>query len=118
MRKSQRPVHSHQPIRVSDRGPSKYFHGRKKILRDFHELVEDAGKMKTGTAFLIQGAPGAGKSALLDECKKRAQEKGWKTAEIEPAALWDPDALRYFLGSGKFPWSTLRISENQGASPF
>ncbi len=102
MHKSRRSVHSRQSIRVSDRGPAKYFHGRKKILRDFHELVEDAEKNKSGTTFVIQGAPGAGKSALLGECEKLAKGQGWKTVEIKPPAFWDPSALRDFIGLRKF----------------
>ncbi len=58
--------------------------------------------MKTGTTFLIQGAPGAGKSALLGECEKLAQSQGWKTVEIKPPAFWDPSALRDFIGLRKF----------------
>lgn len=42
-----------------DRGPAKYFHGRKQILHDFNELVELATQADSGTTFLIQGAPGA-----------------------------------------------------------
>ncbi len=99
---------SRQSDFVSDRGTAKYFHGRKKILQDFGALLVYSSKNKSGTIFLIQGAPGAGKSALLEECEKRAREKGWKTAEIKPQAFWDPDALRDFLGLGKFPWSTFR----------
>ncbi len=86
-----------------DRGPAKYFHGRKEILRNFNELIENAVQAKSGTSFLIQGAPGAGKSALLAECEKLAGDQGWKTAEIDPPALWDPEALRDFLGLRKFP---------------
>ena len=51
-----------------DRGASKYFHGRRQILRDFRKLAERAIQAKSGTTFLIQGAPGAGKTALLAEC--------------------------------------------------
>ncbi len=58
---------------ASDRGPAKYFHGRKQVLSDFNELMERAVQAKSGTTFLIQGAPGAGKSALLEECKNRAR---------------------------------------------
>ncbi len=84
-------------------------------MSDFNELAERAVQAKSGTTFLIQGAPGAGKSALIDQCKKWAQEKGWKTAEIKPTALWDPDALRDFLGSGKILLAYTQISENQNS---
>ena len=86
-----------------DRGPAKYFHGRKEILSNFNELTERAVQAKSGTTFLIQGAPGAGKTALLEECETMAKDQGWKTAKIDPPALWDPEALRDFLGLRKFP---------------
>ncbi len=47
---------------------------------------------------LIQGAPGAGKTALLDVLSKRARERGWSIAEIKPTALWTPGELRTSLG--------------------
>ncbi len=108
MRPSPRSSPSPPLTAAPDRGTAKYFHGRKQVLSDFNEIIKRAVQAKSGTTFLIQGAPGAGKSALLEECEKRAREKGWKTAEIKPTAFWDPDALRDFLGLGKFPWSTFR----------
>ena len=59
-----------------DRGEAKYFHGRTQILEDFRKLVERSDRAKSGTTFLIQGAPGAGKTALLAECAKQAKRKG------------------------------------------
>lgn len=88
---------------ISDRGPVRYFHGRKQILSDFGKLLEYSTQNKWGTTLLIQGAPGAGKTALLYECEKLAREKRWKTAEINPPALWDPDVLCYFLGRNNPP---------------
>ena len=90
MRKSRAPA----PVTAAfDRGPAKYFHGRKDHLRVFNALVTRAAEAQAGTTFLIQGAPGAGKTALLTECARLAQKRGWETAEISSAALWDPDAL-------------------------
>lgn len=80
-----------------DRGPARYFHGRKQILRDFSEIAAEAVQWKAGTTFLIQGAPGAGKTALLTECERLAQRRGWETTEISSAALWDPNALQQSL---------------------
>lgn len=80
-----------------DRGPARYFHGRKQILRDFSEIATDAIQRKSGTTFLIQGAPGAGKTALLTECESLAQKSGWETTEISSAALWDPNELQQSL---------------------
>ena len=96
-----RPSPSRQSDFVSDRGTAKYFHGRKKILQDFGALLVYSSKNKSGTIFLIQGAPGAGKTALLDECRKIAGGQGWKTAKIKPPALWDPDELLHYLGKGR-----------------
>ena len=85
------------PITVTaafDRGPAKYFHGRKQILRDFNKLALRAVQGKSGTTFLIQGAPGAGKTALLYKCEELARDRGWVTAEIPSSALWDPNELQ------------------------
>ena len=94
MRKSRRPG----PVTAAfDRGPAKYFHGRKQILRDFSELVERATQADSGTTFLIQGPPGAGKTALLAECASLAQGSRWKIVDIAPPALWNPNELQQSL---------------------
>ncbi len=96
MRKSRRPG----PLTAAfDRGPAKYFHGRKQILRDFSELVERATQANSGTTFLIQGPPGAGKTALLAECERLARDRKWEIAKIDSAALWDPNELQQSLKS-------------------
>jgi len=82
---------------IPDRGPSPYFHGRKEILQNFTNYLKYFEDEKTGTVFLIQGAPGAGKTALLDQCEKIAQKQDWNTVEIDAPALWDPDALNEAL---------------------
>ena len=89
-----------------DRGPAKYFHGRKEILSNFNELIERAVRAKSGTIFLIQGAPGAGKSALMYECERRAKDSGWKVVRMPARAFWDPDKLRRTFGLGKVPQIT------------
>ncbi|MCY4205711.1 MAG: ATP-binding protein [Bacteroidetes bacterium] len=81
-----------------DRGPAKYFHGRKQVLHNFRELARHSVEVEGGTIFLIQGAPGVGKSALLYECEKMAQDSGWEITEIDPPGLWDPDQLLRYLG--------------------
>lgn len=81
-----------------DRGPAKYFHGRKQILSDFGEILKYSKQNKWGTTFLIQGAPGAGKTALLAKCGELARDRGWKISDIDPPALWNPDELRQSLG--------------------
>ena len=93
-----------------DRGPARHFHGRTRILGNFIELLERAMHAKGGTIFLVQGAPGAGKTALLSECEKHALESDWGVASIPPHALWDPGALLHGLGGG----SRLRIAGGSG----
>ena len=83
-----------------DRGPSQYFHGRTRILRNFEELLKRAIQAGDGTTFLIQGASGVGKTALVYECKRHALEGGWDVASINPLALWDSNELLYALGQG------------------
>ncbi len=80
-----------------DRGPAKYFHGRSGILAALARERRHAEKHQAGNIFLVQGAPGAGKTALLAECAKRAESKEWQVVEIDPDALWDPTTLRKAL---------------------
>ena len=85
---------------VPDQGPAKYFHGRKTILDGFDGLLQYASQKTWGTIFLIQGAPGAGKSALLYECEKHARVRNWEVADIGVGSLWDPYKLLGSLGLG------------------
>ncbi|MXW13411.1 MAG: ATP-binding protein [Rhodothermaceae bacterium] len=94
------PQHS-TPDFISDRGPAEYFHGREKILKNFDALAETAVEEKGGSTFLIQGAPGVGKTALLDQCKKRAISHGWEVVRIGVGALWDSNNLLASLGLGE-----------------
>ena len=89
---------------IKDRGEAKYFHGRKGILADFKERLEFAEQdPKKGTTFLIQAAPGAGKSALLHECTKLAENTGWEAVRVNIRALWDTDTMCQKLGDGWMP---------------
>jgi len=81
-----------------DRGGSPYFHGREDVLSNLGEIMSRAKQSKTGTIFLIQGAPGAGKTALLDQCKNLPLSRGWHVAKIKSGALWYPDQLVDSLG--------------------
>lgn len=68
-------------------------------MGNFRQYLDRAKQIKSGgTIFLVQGAPGVGKTALLYECEKLAQDNGWRIAEINPPALWDPDELLHYLG--------------------
>ncbi len=81
-----------------DRGPSPYFHGRKAIRRDFAELLKRSKDTSTGTTFLIQGAPGAGKSALLHELEKIASRSQWNVVYINVQDLYNPAHLAQTFG--------------------
>ncbi len=84
-----------------DRGATPYFHGRTHILDDFEGILDSASNENDGSIFLVQGAPGVGKTALLDQCKKKAESRDWKIANIYSSALWNPDDLLYYLGKNK-----------------
>jgi len=65
----------HEPS-IGDRGHARYFHGRKTILADFSNILHLAVHKDyehNGTIFLIQGAPGVGKTALLYKCSELSQ---------------------------------------------
>ena len=83
---------------VLDRGPAKYFHGRSQILIDFHRFCNLAVEEGSGTTFLVQGPPGAGKTALLSECSKRARAEGWQVVDMTVKSLHDPAAFMEDLG--------------------
>ncbi len=91
---------THSPsAEAFDRGPAKYFHGREEMLVKFRDILWRSKQKEAGTIFLIQGAPGAGKTALLHECEKLARDQEWKTAKISSLAFWNPTELRSSLGS-------------------
>ncbi len=86
------------PEIADDRGETKYFHGREKEVGGFLKKLSESKDRQAGTIFLVQGPPGVGKTALLAECRKRAEQEGWSTGDIRPGALWDTDILRECLG--------------------
>ncbi len=85
---------------IDDRGPAKYFHGRKEVLSSFADRRARAsagGPSAQGTTFLIQGAPGAGKTALLHRCAEEAAQDDWLVAKIDLHALYDPASMASWL---------------------
>ncbi len=85
-------------VLVRDRGPAQYFHGRESVRSLFEQLRADAIQGRGGTTFLIQGAPGAGKTALLHQCAVEADEDGWQVAEIDLHALYAPTVMAQSMG--------------------
>ena len=86
-----------RPVRPRDRGPAPFFHGREEIIDNFKTVLGDSKALKDGTTFMIQGAPGAGKTALLDVLSNYAKKWGWKTVHIPPSALWNQHELSPLL---------------------
>ena len=83
---------------ILDRGPAEYFHGRKAIIDTFNSALEVFRKKNKGTTFLIQGAPGAGKTALLDVLSTQAKSNGWEVADIAIEDLYNPASMAQSLG--------------------
>jgi len=83
---------------IPDRGLLPYFRGRKEILQTFKDYLEHYKKEKSGTTFLIQGAPGAGKTALLDKISSKASKKDWAVAKIRIKDLYSPISMAQSLG--------------------
>ncbi len=92
------PSSSHVPDYVPDRGPAKYFHGRERIIGNFDKLVKDSMDTQKGSTFLIQGAPGAGKTALLEKMAINALEHRWDVAEVNLGDLYNPVQMAQTLG--------------------
>lgn len=108
-RRRSRLVRSLEPSPVAaavDRGPAKSFHGRRQVIADFLAQCGQAANSQSGTICLVQGAPGAGKTALLAECVKRMKAAGWKVAHLPAMGLWDPVQLQNAIGSWRRPITT------------
>ena len=87
---------------LEDRGEAKYFHGRTGILDSFQRRLKWAEQdPKKGTTFLVQAAPGAGKSALLYKCAELAEGQKWKVVDIGPSELCETNTLLRTLGREK-----------------
>ena len=98
MAESPYPDSSHLPDLVADRGPTRYFHGRTRIRNNFNELLNQAMTRDGGTTMLIQGAPGAGKTALLEKMAMDALENRWDVFEINLGDLYNPLQFAQTLG--------------------
>ena len=80
---------------IFDRGRAEFFHGRRTILGRFEKVCDGAIAVNGGTTFLVHGAPGAGKTALLNECADAAARNGWLVApSMVPLALADEERMK------------------------
>ncbi len=79
---------------IEDRGRAEHFHGRQEILGNFHRRLNRVKKdARKGTTFLIQAAPGAGKTALLAECARIAAAGQFAVAAVDPYKILNPRVL-------------------------
>ena len=82
---------------IKDRGPAAYFHGRQEIIDTFTSVLKRYRAKKGGTTFFVQGAPGAGKTALLAVLSEKAQGEKWTVATIKIKDLHNPASMAQAL---------------------
>ena len=85
-------------IDVYERGEAKYFRGREVHRAFLKHRRAWARRESTGTTILIQGAPGAGKTALLCQLAAEAKREDWTVADLEIQALYDPRLMTQIMG--------------------
>ena len=77
-----------------DRGEARFrFVGREDLREEFASYLTEARDARRGSTYVIQGPPGAGKTALWHQLVTEAEGKGWNCAEIYPVALHSPTAM-------------------------
>ncbi|MCY4216707.1 MAG: ATP-binding protein [Flavobacteriaceae bacterium] len=76
-------------IVVDDRGEADYFHGRKKEKKIIDDLLGLSQRKNKGYSILIQGSPGVGKTALLEEYQTEKIKKQWDVKTLSMSCLWD-----------------------------
>ena len=82
---------------TSERGKAKFFHGREEEKKHFRGLMSESIEKREGEACLIQGSPGVGKSALLEEFKEIARNQKWRVRRISIKSLYDPNELYLWI---------------------
>ena len=82
---------------TSERGKAKFFHGREEEKKHFRGLMIESIEKREGEACLIQGSPGVGKSALLEEFKEIARNQKWRVRRISIKSLYDPNELYLWI---------------------
>ena len=82
-------------VKLPDRAASPVFVGRDEVFRDLDSGIELARLGRSeGTALVVYGAPGAGKTALMHEAKKRWDEAhGRRTSQTPLAVKVDASAV-------------------------
>ena len=103
-------------ISTADRGTGQSsFHGRQRELGSFGNLCNEARYRDTGTIFLVQGARGSRQDrTAIRVCARRAKELGWRVAEIQGSALYDPERLAKFLGMRYATRTTETLRKGRG----
>ncbi len=76
-----------------ERGAAKYFHGRDEQLEVFQKALIKTKIKKEGSSILIQGPPGVGKTALLEQFKKIVIGEKWQVVSLDFDALYDRNEL-------------------------
>ncbi|MDE2833856.1 MAG: ATP-binding protein [Bacteroidota bacterium] len=83
----------------NDRGPAVFFHGREGPRDKFREVLDIAAESpRLGTAMIVQGPPGVGKTALLHQLEEDAKELGWIVFNISPEAFETPAEFSQAIG--------------------
>ncbi len=88
---------------VIDRGTAAYFHGRKEEIDFFNDSLKESKERGEAKSILIQGPPGVGKTALIEELKKKTPND-WRIVDLQTITrLGHPIQLgRLLLGRKKF----------------
>lgn len=86
-----------------ERDKARYFHGRKEELNHFRNLLNESKIKGVGSSFLIQGAPGIGKTALIHECVGIAKKSKWNVVKINIETLSNPTDLFYRITKDSDP---------------
>ena len=95
---------------IRDRGPARHFQGRWDHRSHFASVLFAAAEdPQNGTAFLIQGAPGAGKTALLHQMSVEAKKTGWSVVRVKAEAFENPAYMAQTLGKRFYDGLTKEI---------
>ncbi len=87
---------------ASDRGEAHYFHGRQEEIGFVQDALKSSQDDRKSHSILIQGAPGVGKSALLNELRERMKHR-CRVVKLELRMLSNMYQLeRAVLGEKKY----------------